>query len=358
VWIAILAAMALRTPGLVLTGLLASLLAPLTAQKVGAEIPELEWTKTWNFGDIADKKLSDLRGSVVLLEFISVRQSSTTPEVSKLTALHAELAEKGLVVITVTSETADSLEKWIKKHDVKRPVATGFSKAYDLNGVPDAILVGSDGKVLWHDHPSLLERAKLDAALVNAKPAVVLPGLEPVQTMRRSKDFGAAYRTAKQLLEAGGLSDGAKAQATDWMQKWEKLVTDGTAAADQAEANKDLYGMWVALQPLADYYQGVPNADAAKARFDKLMADGKNKREIEAGKKMAAVRNKEATFEYDAAYAILKELAQQFGPTKAGKEAAALMKAYEKDGKLGYDATCGYCKAGNAACPTHRKKKK
>jgi peroxiredoxin len=350
--------MGMRSPRLVSLGLLASLLAPLPAQKVGADAPELEWTKTWNFGDIADKKLSELRGSVVLLEFISVRQKATTPEVSKLSALHAELADKGLVVITVTSEAIESLEKWIKTHEVKRPVACGFNKAFELDGVPDSILVGVDGKVVWRGHPSVLDRAQLDKALTGAKPAIVMPGLESVHTMRRSKDFGAAYRTAKQLLDAGGLSDAAKAQATDWMQSYEAFVTAGTTAADQAEAQKDLHGIWAALQPVADFYQGVPGADAAKARLDKLMADGKNKREVEAGKKMAIVRSKETTFEYDAAYAILKELAQQFAPTKAGKEAVVMVKAYEKDGKLGFDATCGYCKAGGAACPTHRKKKK
>lgn len=43
--------------------------APLAAQKAGDTAPEITWITTYLFGDIPAKKLSDLRGSVVLMEF-------------------------------------------------------------------------------------------------------------------------------------------------------------------------------------------------------------------------------------------------------------------------------------------------
>ena len=50
--------------------LLALLLSiPLSAQSVGGEAPDIAWEHTFGFGDIPSKKLSELRGSVVLLEF-------------------------------------------------------------------------------------------------------------------------------------------------------------------------------------------------------------------------------------------------------------------------------------------------
>lgn len=51
-------------------GLLA---APLAAQKAGDIAPDITWDATYVFGDIQAKKLSDLRGSVVLLEFWGTR---------------------------------------------------------------------------------------------------------------------------------------------------------------------------------------------------------------------------------------------------------------------------------------------
>lgn len=46
-----------------------SALAPLTAQEVGSEAAELKWIKTFHFDGMPKKQLSELRGSVVLLEF-------------------------------------------------------------------------------------------------------------------------------------------------------------------------------------------------------------------------------------------------------------------------------------------------
>lgn len=258
----------------------------------------------------------------------------------------------------MTNEAANAVEPYLKKNGVTFPIASANAPDYNVRGIPDALLIGQDGKILWRGHPAGLGADVIDKALVGARPAIVMPGLEDVQVMRRAKDYGAAYRKAKELVDGGKLGEAAVGQASRWLREYEQFVTDSTATADKADAQKDVYALWAALQPVADWYQGVPGADAAKARFDKLMADGKNKREVEAGRKLAQARAKEAALDYDAAYAILRELAQQFGPTKAGKEAAPLVKAYEKDGKLGFDKSCGYCKAGGVACATHRKKKK
>lgn len=329
-----------------------------TAQKVGEPAPEIVWTTTHNFGDIPGKKLSELRGSVVLLEFVTLRSALPREEVAKMTALYNDKAEKGLVVVTLPIEGADEAARWVKALEIKRPVASADTKDWTNSFLPVAWLIDKDGKVLWRGHPVQLDKPQLDKALEGAKPAIVLPGLEDAQAMRRAKDFGATWKKANELLGGGQLSPGAAAQAKDWIEQYETFVKDGLAAAEKAEAAKDVYGQWAALQPIADWYQGVPGADVAKTKFTALVADPKNKKDIEAGRKFAAGKEKEAAFEFDAAYAIWKEVSTQYGNTRIGKEALAQMKAYEKDGKLGYDHSCGYCKAGGAACPQHAKKKK
>lgn len=52
---------------LVLAALL--LVAALPAQKEGSEAPDFTFASAWNFGEFPAAKLSELRGSVVLLEF-------------------------------------------------------------------------------------------------------------------------------------------------------------------------------------------------------------------------------------------------------------------------------------------------
>ena len=258
----------------------------------------------------------------------------------------------------MTGEASNDVSAYIKQNAVKYPMGIANTVDYAVSTIPHAFLIDKDGKVLWRGHPGNLEPTEIDKALVGARAAIVVPGLEDVQTMRRSKDYGAAYVRASKLLEGGTLSERAQAQAKGWMQDYETFVKEAVASADKAEAAKDVFGVWAALQPAADYYQGVPGADVAKQRVTTVLADPKAKKDIEAGRKMAAARIKEAAFDYDGAYAIFKEVAGAFGSTKVGKDAAALVKTYEKDGKLGYDHTCGYCKAGGVACPQHRKKKK
>lgn len=262
------------------------------------------------------------------------------------------------MVVGVTNEPASEVEPYLQKNVVKFPIAIANAAGYDVRGIPHSFLVDKDGKILWRGHPASLDAAVLDQALVGAKCAIVPAGLEEVQTARRARDFGTAYRKGKEALGAGTLSEAATTKATDWLREIEQSVTEAVAAADKAVAARDVYAQWAALQPIADSYQGVPGAEVAKQRVDKLLADVSIKKEIEAGRKMVGITEKDAAREFDAAYELCKELLKQHSQTKAGKDAAALMKSYEKHGKLGFDQTCSYCQAYGVACDTHSKTKK
>jgi hypothetical protein len=142
------------------------------------------------------------------------------------------------------------------------------------------------------------------------------------------------------------------------MQGIEKQVADGLAAADAAERAKDTFALWSTLEPLALRFHGVPGADAARTRFDALLANPETRREVEAGRKLADAEAREAAQDFDGAYTRYKALAGSHAGTAAGRKADERHRAIEKDGKLGFDATCGYCKSANAACPQHRRKPK
>jgi hypothetical protein len=333
-------------------------LAQLTAQKVGDEAPEIVWTATLGFGDIASGRLGDLRGSAVLLVVFSTRSATSKEAISHLNQLHATKAEEGLVVVGLTAEDAGAVAAFVTKHGVKHPVGVGFNEDYRIDGLPDSFLIDKDGKILWRGHPQAVDPRALESALAGAKPAVAVAGLEDVQSLRRSKDHGGAYRKAMSLLAGGTLSDRAKAQATDWTESAVRFVAQSIADADAAEQEKDWFLLWSKLEPVASMYQGVPGADAAKTRLAAMMADPKTKREIEAGRKVAEAKQREQALDFDGAHALYKEAAAAFGGTRAGKAASAAWAAIEKEGKLGFDATCGYCKAAGVACPAHTKAKK
>ncbi len=336
--------------------LFALLTQSLVAQKIGTDAPDITWERTFGFGDVESHKLSDLKGSVIVLEFWTNYSNTCIQEVPKLNKLFAEKGEQGLVVIGVTGDDPALVPGWVTKHAVKYPCATSNSKDYTVTGVPEAIVIDKDFKIAWRGHPAALADAGLERYLVGARPAIVVQGLEEAQLLRKAGDFGGTWKKTRELLDAGTLSERAQTQAKEWLTKIEAFVTMSLAAADKAVG--DPYTQWLHLDPLAARYQGVPGTEGAKARLDALLADPKQKRDVEVGKKIAEAQAKEAAFDFDGAYEIYKAAASAFGNTKAGKAAALTVKAYEKDGKLGYMATCPYCKAGGVACPTHKRKKK
>jgi len=333
-------------------------ISPLLAQKVGSTAPDITWERTYVFGDIANQRLSDLKGSVIVLEFWTTYSNTCAQQVPGLNRLFEAKAEAGLVVIGVTGDDPNLVLPWVKKHEVKFPTATSQSKDYRVTGVPEAIVIGTDFKIAWRGHPATLGEAGLDALLVGARPAIVLPGLEEVQTLRRGGDFAGAWQKGQSLLQAGGLKDNARAQLSGWLQDIEATAKSTMAEATAATTAGDLYAQWLQLDRIVRGYLGVPATEGAKEQLESLLADPKQKREIDAGKKLAEGRQKEDEQEFDAAFEIYKAAANTFANTKAGKAAATAMKALEKDGKLGFLATCPYCKAAGTACPTHSKSKK
>jgi thiol-disulfide isomerase/thioredoxin len=328
------------------------------AQEVGQPAPDIQWRTTLHFDTAPATKLSDLRGSVVLLEFWATWCGPCRAMIPKLNTLHAEKADQGLVIVGLSSEQDAVVQAFLEKTRMDYPIALAMSPGYQVTGIPHSFLIGTDGRLLWRGHPATLDHAEIDKALVGACSAFVAAGLGEVHALRKQQEFGAAYLKAKDLLAAGGLGPQATAQATRWADQAEAEVRARTAAADAAEAAKDPYQVWLQLEPMALRYHGVPGAQELAKRYATLMADARNKREIEAGKQLVAAQELESANDFDGAHTQYKALVGSHGNTAAGKKAAEAMKEIERLGKLGYQASCGYCRASGAACATHRRKKK
>lgn len=331
---------------------------PISAQEVGQPAPDVQWGTTINFDTAPSGKLSDLRGSVVLLEFWATWCGPCRAIIPKMNKLHAEKMDQGLVIVGLSDEEEGVVKNFLQKTQMDYPIALAKADGYDVQGIPHSFLIGTDGKLLWRGHPASLDVALIEKALVGAVSPFVAPGLAEVGELRKKQEFGTAYLKAKDLLAAGGLTERAAAQATRWTQEIEAEVQARTEGADAAEKVKDPYLLWLQLEPVALHYQGVPGAEALAKRHATLMADARSKREIEGGKRFAAAQALEASNDFDGAYAQYKSLITSHGGTVAGKKATEASKEIERLGKLGYQANCAYCKSAGAACPTHRRKKK
>jgi thiol-disulfide isomerase/thioredoxin len=115
-------------------------------------------------------RLSELRGKIVCLEFWATWCGPCQPAMAKLSKLSQEQAAawKDRVVLLpvsidanrervtshVTQRGWERLEHHWAGAETKRDWDTPAARAFVVSGVPEAILIGRDGRILWRGHPA------------------------------------------------------------------------------------------------------------------------------------------------------------------------------------------------------------
>ena len=86
-----------------------------------------------------------------------------------LNELAKEFGSKGLVVIALSKEAKGTIEPWLEAQGAEYPVFVddggATASAYGVSGIPNAALIGPDGKVAWQGHPGDLNAQMVEPVL-------------------------------------------------------------------------------------------------------------------------------------------------------------------------------------------------
>jgi thiol-disulfide isomerase/thioredoxin len=137
----------------------------LAALNVGEPAPELSGPDK----DGKTLKLSALRGKVVLIEFWASWCAPCRQAMPGTLAKQKQYGPRGFVAFLVGINRRPETDKRFlthMKYDFPHAIFTGGETgAYEVTGIPHAVLVGRDGKVLCIGHPASLTAAMVEQAL-------------------------------------------------------------------------------------------------------------------------------------------------------------------------------------------------
>lgn len=134
--------------------------------KVGDRAPALQLDHVLN--GPADGKPLELSGRVVVVEFSTSWCAGCRASAPHWNELAQELAGDPITLLSVTNESQETAERYAKAVSLATPFGIDLDgslfEAFGVSGIPDAVVIGADGKILGFTHPGRLSAADLRRA--------------------------------------------------------------------------------------------------------------------------------------------------------------------------------------------------
>ena len=138
-------------------GITLGALAARAGVEIGDAAPRLDDSVAWLQGDPIDPARADGRTRLALV-FWSPASGACTEMFSRLQIL-ADRHPEGFQAAAVTSDEAEAVRTWLDSEGLRLPIAldtnrtTEASYLSDVEGLPYAFLINTDGRVAWSGDP-------------------------------------------------------------------------------------------------------------------------------------------------------------------------------------------------------------
>lgn len=242
-------------------------------------------------------------------------------------------------MLGLSSEPPEKVEPYVEELGITLPIGASSSTSgrYGVRGIPDAALIGPDGKLMWSGHPSSLSKDKVKEALKGARkpapggymafrPSMPAEGaLKSAVEAALSGDLGKSYAAAQKVAAGDASPDQENAQVL--IRELDQHIADLRKAADNLiERLSILEGIEV-LERMGASLKGHEAGDAATERVKDIKKDERLSKELEAAEAFAALKKRSDRLSTAKKRKAYEDFARKNEGTRAAARAMAFVNA-------------------------------
>lgn len=110
----------------------------------------------------------DFEGKPAIVEFWATWCPPCRESIPHLNEVYKKYGAKGLQIVGITDEPAQTIRNFMKKTPIDYPVATArprLIESFGVSGIPHAFLVDKEGTIVWQGHPMELTDSEIEKVL-------------------------------------------------------------------------------------------------------------------------------------------------------------------------------------------------
>lgn len=231
----------------------------------------------------------------------------------------------------MSDESEDLIQKvFIDQHGAKYPFlrVKGCNELYKVPFFPSVYTVSPEGTLISVPEDHLPSESFIEEHLASvslAPPMPKEPHYDGIRKLWEKKDHKKLGETLEKMLAQENLADDVREVLTAQQAELQKRIERQVARVETLAKGPDYAAAQDRLEKIEKDWKGMPPAEAAKTQLDAFAKDPAIKKEIGAGKALAALLDKFDSSKQSQRKKLIEELAkfsQRFKGTYAAKTAS------------------------------------
>jgi tetratricopeptide (TPR) repeat protein len=311
---------------------------PAAGQKIGKPAPEVTFSNS-------SFSIESNNGKILVLVFWRSDDQRSIDAIPILNDVYEKLRSKGVVIMALTSEEKDTVQK--AKKDLGIRYRTGWSgnwhQTYEVSSFPRAVLIDTVGTVVWKGNPSDDLELRIREQLIRtptagSNTAALRTRLSEAEQLSNPDDLGRAFLLAGNVAEVAEEESDIAKKAEKLKEQLEKSAADRLEEVRKALRSSDFEKAGELAAMLGVYFKSAQVGRDAKQEIDRIRADSKGKDAYNKAVKAArAVRQTdvaaamEKSKQYHRAIEAYQEVVDKYSGAEAAKTAGDAIERIKND---------------------------